>query len=385
MAAVDDVRRRPEATGLDVARGGIRQDVPAPLRPRRRARFPLLALGMLALLGALAGGLVRLGWTVPAAPSLVAFHGPLMVSGFLGTLIGLERAVALRRLWAYIGPLATGVGALALAAGWPGGVWLLTLGSAVMTLVFVAIVKRQTALFTVVMAAGALCWLTGQTLWLAGWPIHRVVFWWIGFLVLTIAGERLEMTRLLPLGATPRASFVAAAVTLVAGLAWSSVAPDDGVRLAGASLIGLAVWLGVFDIARRTIRQSGLTRFIAVALLSGYAWLGAGGVLALGSGATPAGAQYDAMLHAILLGFVFSMIFGHAPIIFPAVLGVRVAYRPAFYAHLVLLHASLFLRVAGDLIPWQAARAWGGLLNGVAIVAFLASTAYGALAPREER
>lgn len=385
MAAVDDVRRRPEATGLDLDHDGIRRQVSAPLRRRQRARFPLLALGMLALLGGLAGGLVRLGWTVPAAPSFAAFHGPLMVSGFLGTVIGLERAVALGRRWAYIAPLATGVGALALAAGWPGGVWLLTLGSAVMTLVFAVIVKRQTALFTVVMAAGALCWLMGQTLWLAGWPIHRVVFWWIGFLVLTIAGERLEMTRLLPLGATPRASFVGAAVTLVAGLAWTSVAPDDGVRLVGASLIALAVWLGVFDIARRTIRQSGLTRFIAVALLSGYAWLGAGGVVALRAGATPAGAQHDAVLHAILLGFVFSTIFGHAPIIFPAVLGVRVAYRPTFYAHLVLLHASLFLRIAGDLAPWPFARAWGGLLNGVAIVAFLANTAYGALAPRDER
>jgi hypothetical protein len=344
-----------------------------------------MALAMLALLGALGGGLVRLGWMVPAAPSLVAFHGPLMVSGFLGTVIGLERAVALGRLWAYIAPLSTGVGALVLAAGWPGGVCLLTLGSAVMTIVFVVIVKRQTALFTVVMAAGALCWLTGQTLWLAGWPIQRVVFWWIGFLVLTIAGERLEMTRLLPLGPTPRASFVAAAITFVTGLAWISVAPDHGVRLVGASLFGLAVWLGVFDIARRTIRQSALTRFIAVALLSGYAWLGAGGLLAFGSGATLAGAQYDAMLHSILLGFVFSMMFGHAPMIFPAVLGVRVAYRSAFYAHLVLLHASLLLRVAGDLIPWPVARAWGGLLNGVAIVAFLANTAYGALAPRGER
>jgi hypothetical protein len=384
MASVDDVRGGAQATGLDVDRDGIREDVPAPLRRRRHARFPLMALGMLALVGALVGGLVRLGWPLPAAPSLVAFHGPLMVSGFLGTVIGLERAVALGRLWAYVAPLATGVGALVLAAGWSGGVWLLTLGSAIMPIVFVVILKRQTALFTVVMAAGALCWLTGQTLWLAGWPIHRVVFWWIGFLVLTIAGERLEMTRLLPLGAVPRASFVAAAVTFFVGLAWISVAPDDGVRLVGASLIGLAVWLGVFDIARRTIRQSGLTRFIAVALLCGYAWLGAGGVLALGSGATLAGAQYDAMLHAILLGFVFSMIFGHAPIIFPAVLGVRVAYHRAFYAHLMLLHASLLLRVAGDLIPWPGVRAWGGLLNGVAIVAFLASTAYGALAPGDK-
>jgi hypothetical protein len=344
-----------------------------------------MALGMLALLGALAGGLVRLGWRLPVAPSLVAFHGPLMVSGFLGTVIGLERAVALGRLWAYLAPLATGLGALALALGWPGGIWLLTLGSAVMTLVFAAIVARQPALFTLVMAAGALCWLVGQALWLAGWPIHRVVFWWIGFLVLTIAGERLELTRLLPLGALARAAFVAAAVTLLVGLAAVSVTPDGGVRLAGAALLGLALWLGAFDIARRTIHQSGLTRFIAVALLAGYVWLGAAGLLALGAGATAAGGRYDAMLHAVLLGFVFSMIFGHAPIIFPAVLGIPIAYRPAFYVHLALLHASLLLRVAGDLAPWPAARAWGGLLNGLAVVLFLAGTAYGALALRAAR
>jgi len=232
------------------------------------------------------------------------------------------------------------------------------------------------------MAAGTLCWLTGQSLWLVGWPIHRVVFWWIGFLVLTIAGERLEMTRLLRLGITPRVAFLAAAVTLVVGLAVISVAPDGGVRLAGVALIGLAVWLGVFDIARRTVRQSGLTRFIAVTLLSGYVWLGAAGILALGSGAVAAGGRYDAMLHAVMLGFVFSMIFGHAPIIFPAVLGIGVAYRPAFYAHVAMLHVSLLLRITGDLAPWPAARAWGGLLNGIAIVVFLANTAYSALAPR---
>ena len=97
---------------------------------------------------------------------------------------------------------------------------------------------------------------------------------------------------------------------------------------------------------------------------------------------TAGGGRYDAMIHAVMLGFVFSMIFGHAPIIFPAVLGIGVAYRPAFYAHVALLHVSLLFRVAGDLAPWPAARAWGGLLNGIAIVVFLANTAYCARAPR---
>ena len=147
----------------------------------------------------------------------------------------------------------------------------------------------------------------------------------------------------------------------------------------GTLLAALCLWSAFFT---WRVRQSGLTRFIAVTLLSGYVWLGAAGILALGSGAVAAGGRYDAMLHAVMLGFVFSMIFGHAPIIFPAVLGIGVAYHPAFYAHVALLHVSLLLRVTGDLAPWPAARAWGGLLNGIAIVAFLANTAYSALAPR---
>lgn len=45
------------------------------------------------------GGLIRLGWQLPAlTPSLALAHGPLMISGFLGTLITLERAVATQKV-----------------------------------------------------------------------------------------------------------------------------------------------------------------------------------------------------------------------------------------------------------------------------------------------
>jgi hypothetical protein len=60
------------------------------------------------------------------------------------------------------------------------------------------------------------------------------------------------------------------------------------------------------------------------------------------------------------------------------VLRVPVPFRPTFYAHLVLLHLSLMLRVAGDLAAWWPARRWGGLLNGLVLVLFLANTAYAA-------
>jgi len=76
----------------------------------------------------------------------------------------------------------------------------------------------------------------------------------------------------------------------------------------------------------------------------------------------------------VLLGFVFSMVFGHAPIIFPAVLRVAVPYHPYFYVPLALLHASLVVRLAGDIALSLEWRAWGGALNAIALAAFVLGT-----------
>jgi hypothetical protein len=87
--------------------------------------------------------------------------------------------------------------------------------------------------------------------------------------------------------------------------------------------------------------------------------------------------------YAFFLGFVFSTIFGHAPVILPAVLNIPVPFRPAFYLPLALLHATLALRVASDLLGWAPGRAWGGLLNVLALLSFFASIGYAAIrAPR---
>ena len=105
-----------------------------------------------------------------------------------------------------------------------------------------------------------------------------------------------------------------------------------------------------------------------------YAFRTYGGALWLIYGGAPAGPVYDAILHAIFLGFVFAMIFGHAPLIFPSVLGRPMAYLPAFYGPLVVLHASLILRIASDLLNIVPLRQWGSLLNGVALLLFLGFT-----------
>ncbi len=339
-------------------------------------RLPLFALAALALGAGLWAGLTRLGWPL-GAPMLALLHGPLMVCGFLGTLIGLERAVALGRPWGYAAPVLTGVGGVLLVAGvgtWQGPL-LIALGSALLVAIFGAVLRIQLQPFAVVMALGALSWLVGNVAWLGGASVFQVLPGWLGFLVLTIVGERLELSRML--FHPPRVERLSwgLAAGLGAALVVAALAPDVGWRLVGGALVALAAWLARYDVARFTARQSGLTRYIAVCLLAGYAWLAVGGALALAVGLPAGGLIYDAVLHAVFVGFVFSMIFGHAPIIFPSVLGAPVAYRPGFYAHLALLHVSLGLRVVGDLGGLPALRRWGGLLNAAAVVLFLVATA----------
>lgn len=337
-------------------------------------RLPLLMLGFAALASGVMAGLARLGWSVPPSMAQLALlHGPLMVSGFLGTVIGLERAVAMGRRWAYAGPLATGLGSAAILSGFPPvfGAAAITLGSAVLLAGTARLMLRQRELFMVTMTLGAFSWLAGNVLWLAGIPVQGVVALWINFLVLTIAGERLELSRFLPPSPGAKRVFAAILAVLLAG--GFTTATGIGVMLYAAGLVGLALWLLRQDIARRTVRAQGLTRFIAVCLLSGYAWLAVGGVTLLAAGSL-GGGTYDAVLHAILVGFVFSMVFGHAPVIFPAVVRVRMPYHWTFYLPLLVLHASLLVRLAGDGLGQPGLRSLGGLLNAVALVLFILGT-----------
>jgi hypothetical protein len=337
-------------------------------------RLPLLAFAILALLFAVWAGLLRMGWAWPTVhPALAAAHGPLMVSAFLGTVISLERAVALDKRWAYLAPALSALGGLLLITGlsWTWGGRLLALAAAGLVVLFALIVRRHAAIYTWTMAAGSAAWLAGNVLLLMGRPPHVVAPWWVAFLVLTIAGERLELSRVLRLSRRTFALFAAAAGLFGAGVILSAVAYNAGVRLAGAGMLSLAAWLLVYDVARRNLRHTGLTRFIAWCLFSGYFWLGAGGSLWLVYGGVPAGPRYDAILHSVFLGFVFAMIFGHAPLIFPSILRRPMAYRPAFYVPLIALHLSLFLRVAGDLTGLLTLRQWGGLLNGMTLLLFL--------------
>jgi hypothetical protein len=160
-------------------------------------------------------------------------------------------------------------------------------------------------------------------------------------------------------------------------------APELGWKWFAASVLALAIWLAAKDIARRTVRERGLTRYIAYALLLGYAWLALGALFALSDPQfAPGRPAYDAALHAWFLGFVFSMVFGHAPIIVPAVLRVALPYRAWFYLPLVVLHLSVAIRIYGSLMQYFPIRQEGGACNAAAIAIFILTMLFAGLFPR---
>ena len=289
-------------------------------------RFALLLWAGISLLTGLWAGLARMGWLLPSpAGQFVLVHGPLMVVGFLGTLIGLERAVALRRWWAYGIPVFSGLSALSELVG--GSIQLTAslaaVASMLMIAVFTALYRQYPSEHFIIMALSALAWFVGNVLWFMERAVFSFVPWWVGFLVLMIAGERLELSRLRQPSALIRYGFHGAIAMIVIGLGYSFIDLSTAIRTTGIGLLALALWLLRFDLVWQSARQSGLPRFMAITLIAGYLWLAAAGLLwIVFAQFFSAGPHYDAMLHTIFLGFVFSMIFAHAPIILPTITGL---------------------------------------------------------------
>jgi len=170
----------------------------------RVGRWAFVALAAALLASGVIGGLLRAGVAVPVPDDsawpgrAVSAHAFLMICAFMGTVIAIERAVAVKERLAFAAPAASALAGVLMLAGMPAAAAWLAVGA---SLAFIAVntivVARQRAAHTALLLTGAAAWLIGNLLHALGNRPAMVVPWWFSFLVLTIAAERLEMTRLM--------------------------------------------------------------------------------------------------------------------------------------------------------------------------------------------
>ncbi len=299
----------------------------------------ILPFVMLSLIVGIIGGWLRLGWAQFNIPEAAFYHGIIMTGSFLGALISMERAVVMKNKGWFLVPVLAILALPLILMDLPQIAMIcLVLSSAGLTfLMYIQSMKVKEASHYVI-TLGAFSWTVGNALLLKSDFIPMVVPWWIAFLLFTIVGERLELSRFLPV----KKIFIILLYVLIAGVFASFFMPFHfgGSRITGILIALIAAWLLRFDMARISIKKTGEYRYIALGLIIGFLWLLLHGIIMIFM--ENHAFYYDLWVHSFFLGFAFSMIWAHAPIIFPAVVKVkRLIYHPMLYIPWALFQLSL--------------------------------------------
>jgi hypothetical protein len=312
-------------------------------------------------------GWLRLGWNLPLN-SFQPEHGALMVGGFIGTLICLERTINLKNKMALLVPFISVSSIIFFLLKLPQvSYWLLLAGSIGLSVIYLKLFFQFNELYILIMMGGALCWLIGNALLLKTSFYPLAVMWWIAFIYFTISGERLELSRYLQTSLIQKLVLIFFLLLYI--IAIFLPFHGSGGYIAAVSLTGSALWLFRYDMARKLLKKPGQHFYSGIVLLTGYFWL----IICAFFMAYGAyrGLLYDAAIHSFFLGFVFSMIFAHAPIILPGVLRIDTSpFHKILFLWFGLLQISLVMRLIGALILDSMLKNTGGLLNGIAVFGF---------------
>lgn len=326
----------------------------------------LLPLVLLGLLGGISGGWIRLGSAMIPIASAGSNHGLLMVGGFLGTLISIERAMVMeKKTWLVI-PLLTGSSVFAFLLGYTNtGLFIIMAGSLGLSLIMHLQTIKHPKFHSVLLYGGAASWFIGNFLaWHTG-LIATGSTWWIGFLLFTIVGERLELSQFLPVPTWSKTALKSLLVLFTVGL----IIPFHswGNEIMGISSLLIAAWLLFFDMAKVASRKPGQFRYIGIGFRVGYVWLGLHGLILLGMENHVL--FYDLILHTFFLGFTFSMIWAHTPIIFPTIFGIREKpYHPILWVTWTLFQVSLAGRMFFSFLEVYELRKIFAQANGFLIL-----------------
>ncbi|SIN81875.1 hypothetical protein [Algoriphagus halophilus] len=331
-------------------------------------KAPLLLLVFACLLSGILTGWFRLGLDLPVS-RVFLHHGAMMTGSFLGTVILIERIVTFKKKWLFALPIINASSLLFFYLNWNQIAFsCLIIGSLGLVFVFYLINLKQTELGYQMMWVGSAMWLVGNAHLLIFQKYANSIIWWMGFLLLTIVGERMELTRFLPLSQFKKNILMLFLLLFVI----SCVLPFHlgGQLLTGISMTGIGFWLLLYDMVRKSIKKPGIHRFSALTLSFAYSWLAVAGIFFLFN--QSGSISYDALIHSFFLGFVFSMIFAHAPIILPGVLGLASKpYHSVWYFWVGIFQLSLVVRILGDFLSFLSWKQVGGFINGVVILIFI--------------
>lgn len=349
-------------------------------------KIPFLLSGFACLLAGVFAGLAKahlslfsgipVGW--------ISHHALFWINGFFGTLIALERATAYRKAWAFLTPITAALGAFFLLFNLPVRIPILLFAATAAGLLWMYLETLPLARHFghLLQTLGAGCWLSGLLLFILK-PEHPFLFsFWMLFLVLTILGEREEALRLRPVSPALRRlgrfSILFSLLSAFGGILGFSVFPIFSLTL----MISSATY-GWLELSLHRFARTPFARYQTTLLSAAYFWLTLAGLSGLFGPFEVGSLLWDFFLHAVFLGFVFSMVFAHAPLLFPALTGKPFLFSKTLWVPVILFHGSLLFRASADIFGAPFLRSYGAAGNAGAILLFFVFFALGRL--REKR
>lgn len=282
-------------------------------------------------------------------------HGMLMLNGFAGGVIAVERMLSNQNdRWFLIGLILLICGLALYLLGYDFGLLLVAANIAILFLKETLVLSEKKSLNGVYQLIGLLSWFIGNLKFYQNGFYPAAVPFWIVFILMMIVGTRLSKME--------KEDLMSLVFSLTAFFSFWLGFHGYGQAIYGIGLIALSIRLCYLEIRNGSKHLVGL--------VSAYFWLLLTGISSLVSDHILY--SYDLVLHAFFLGFFFSMIFINAPDALLKKLGLnRLNTYPNFWV--LFLSLGLIARlIVGDLFHVQEARNMGGILNLLTILLYAA-------------
>lgn len=330
-----------------------------------------LILGALCFLFAIFLGIWRIavtrGFNLPPIPESWPPHGEIMLGGFLASLIMFERMIALPingLIWV---PYVYATSALMLHSGNPFARYIHFAALAGWLLHRWFAYRKFHRWEKPLIESVAFVTLTSALMYPGGFVARpEVALQGLAFPIAVIAVERLEMSFLIKkTGSRLVLIGLIGWCLLWNALSWRGI---PNLSVMGFITLLLVASIAFYDATLRVAQKQidGIHKFLRSALMLSYVWLFLAGLTMTASSQISSAIFKDVLFHLIGLGFIFTMILGHAPLILSATLGELSSKRIPLIPF-ILFQLGTLLRILGDFalmksVPfWQ----WTGWISGL--------------------